>query len=75
MLKDVFDSRFTDLFVFDYLSGELGLRDNMVADKGIALHGADAMADRMKQFDLEEKGVARHYFLAEFHLVNAHEIG
>ena len=38
-------------------------------------YGGDAPADRRQQFQTQDERVARHYFLAEFHAVDLHEVG
>ena len=47
----------------------------MVANEGIAFHGADAVTNRMQQFNFEKERVARYHLLTELHFVDAHEVG
>ena len=46
----------------------------MVANKGIALHSADAVTNRMQQLNFEKECVAWYHLLTELHFVDAHEV-
>ena len=63
------------LLVFHYLCHELALAHHAVAYEGHSLHQSASAAQRREERYMEQEGVAGHHLLAEFHIVDLHEVG
>ena len=63
------------LFILDDLCHEFSFRPDFFSYKSIAFHVSAAAAYLSLQRQVEDEGVARYYFLAEFYIVDFHEVG
>ena len=62
------------LFVFYYLCGKGGFCYHVITHEDVSLHAGNTVAYRCQQVNFEQQRVARYYLLAEFYIVNTHEI-